>query len=603
MLLALGAGAILALSAAGQPTGSAEHAAHASGTSHAKKCRKKTHRSAKRCRKRPAAPPAAGLALPDDLTPPGPPVLQATDPASPGSGNPRITGIAEPGSTVSIYRNGDCTDLAAVGTAEELGSSGIAVTVPPDSTTSFWANATDAQGRVGSCSSRLTYVEAPVHVEADPALTPGFDPNASDYATRCDGTNPVDVSVDVPHGASVSVDGSTPADGTYSVPVALQSGQEFTFAVTAATYSRTFHVRCLPSDFPTWTFDRLGQPDHELYAFTPGSSTSRWEVLVDQFGVPIWWFHPAVSSSDMKVLPDGNISFAHSNGTGEEIHSLDGALLRTVIFTGSGTDFHDMQQLPNGNLLIMSYRGRQHGDLTACGGSSDTTVFDGVVREIDPSDNVVHEWSSGNFVAPQETPTRWCSNVMPNGDIVHLNSIEPDGDALILSFRHLDAVYKIDRATGDVIWKLGGTTTSKSLTVLDDPYGSYPLGGQHDARVLPDGTITIHDNGTGLAGHPPRTVRYAIDEQAHTATLLESVSDPDVPASMCCGSARRSTDGAWTVNWGGNPVMTEFDAAGDRTFRLTITSGGFSYRGIPVPDGLVTAADLRAGMDAQYPRP
>jgi len=272
-----------------------------------------------------------------------------------------------------------------------------------------------------------------------------------------------------------------------------------------------------------------------------------------------------------------------------------------VLFTGSGTDFHDMQQLPNGNLLIMSYVGRQHGDLSSCGGSNDTTVFDGVVREIDPSDNIVHEWSSGNFVAPDETPARWCPQT--GGDIVHMNSIEPDGNALILSFRHLDAVYKIDRTTGNVIWKLGGVQTPQSLTVLNDPYGSYPLGGQHDARVMPDGTITIHDNGTNLTGHPPRTVHYAIDEQAHTATLLDSVPDPDVPSSPCCGSARRSTDGAWTINWGGNPVMTEFDAAGNRTFRLTITSGGFSYRGIPVPDGLVSASGLRAGMDAQYPRP
>ena len=69
---------------------------------------------------------------------------------------------------------------------------------------------------------------------------------------------------------------------------------------------------------------------------------------------------------------------------------------------------------------------------------------------------------------------------------------------MIASFRHLDAVYKISKSTGKIVWKLGGTTTPKSLTVKDDPR-AYTLGAQHDARLLPDGTLTVFDNRTNLA--------------------------------------------------------------------------------------------------------
>ena len=85
--------------------------------------------------------------------------------------------------------------------------------------------------------------------------------------------------------------------------------------------------------------------------------------------------------------------------------------------------------------------------------------------------------------------------------------------------------------TASVVWKLGGTARPESLTILNDPEfttGS-GFGGQHDARVLDDGSVTIFDNGfhpDTVLRHPPRAVRYAIDAGAGTATLLEQVNDP-----------------------------------------------------------------------------
>src|SRR5205823_12065111 len=96
-------------------------------------------------------------------------------------------------------------------------------------------------------------------------------------------------------------------------------------------------------------------------------------------------------------------------------------------------------------------------------------------------------------------------------DNVHINSVSVDGDGVVFSARQLDAIYRIERATGAIDWKLGGTRTSRSLRVVGDPGGGpTTFGGQHDVQVLPDGTITVYDNGSKLS-RAPRAVRYRID--------------------------------------------------------------------------------------------
>jgi hypothetical protein len=186
-------------------------------------------------------------------------------------------------------------------------------------------------------------------------------------------------------------------------------------------------------------------------------------------------------------------------------------------------------------------------------------------------------------------------------DIAHWNSLEAAGDSVIASFRHFDAVYKIRKETGEIVWKLGGTTTPQSLEVRNEPR-THVLGAQHDARLLDDGTVSVFDNRTNLRHNLPRVARFRINEAAGTATHLGSITDPDVPASLCCGSARLLGNGHWLISWGKDATgntgsIGGYEPDGDRTFLLRFDKG-FSYRAEPVPAGVVTAADLRQAMDA-----
>jgi Ca2+-binding RTX toxin-like protein len=96
----------------------------------------------------------------EDSTPPAVPTIDDTDPNSPSNVNtPSIKGTAAAGSTVRIYTNAVCTTLATSGSATSFASPGLPVTVASNSTTTFYATATDSVGNESACSAAFTYVE------------------------------------------------------------------------------------------------------------------------------------------------------------------------------------------------------------------------------------------------------------------------------------------------------------------------------------------------------------------------------------------------------------------------------------------------------------
>jgi arylsulfotransferase ASST len=362
-----------------------------------------------------------------------------------------------------------------------------------------------------------------------------------------------------------------------------------------------YFVLCLPNDFPTYTFSRYGPASPRFFSVEQTfwiPYEHRYAIILDNHGVPVWWYQ--APARDPRVFPNGNILWFDFSSSRWEIHRLDGTLVRTLNAVGHVADPHDLQFLSNGDHLVGSYVPQSHVDTSAYGGSSDATVVNAELQEVSPAGQLVWDWKSQDHISLAETG-RWWGNAINSGyDIVHWNSIQPAGDSVIASFRHLDAVYKIRKSTGEIVWKLGGTRTPESLEVRNDPRG-YTFGGQHDARLLGDGTLTVFDNRTNLGVKTPRAVRYRIDEQSGTATLVRSITDPDAASSSCCGSARRLANGDWLVAWGWPHGIGGYNTGGARTFRLTYDST-ISYRAEPVP-GAISAQDLREGMRAMAPAP
>lgn len=110
------------------------------------------------------------------VTTPSAPVLTGTTPASPANDNhPRVKGTANAGTTVNLFTAPTCTGATAgTGSAADLAGTGIQVSVPDDSATTFYAQATSANG-ASPCSAGVSYTE--VTPKPDPVVLPAGPPH------------------------------------------------------------------------------------------------------------------------------------------------------------------------------------------------------------------------------------------------------------------------------------------------------------------------------------------------------------------------------------------------------------------------------------------
>jgi hypothetical protein len=437
--------------------------------------------------------------------------------------------------------------------------------------------------------------QATPKIVAKPRLQPKFAPGVSDYASRCRLGHPLRIRV-----------------GGHTRLYRLREGQ----AATVRLARRTYHVRCLPEHFPRWTAERHGNPQAKWYLVTPTLDPhgSHIVAIFDRNGAPVWWMERPGKPHDAKLMPDGNLAWSTftngqyaSHSVPYEEHRLDGTLVRRIAAVGAPTDGHDLEVLPNGNYLTLSYVPRDGVDLSAYGGSKNATVVDAEIQEVTPRGKRVWRWNSKDHIAVDESqpfmksivsgPVKTADGRRAH-DLVHINSVEPDGDSILVSMRQTDSVYKVSLRTGAVEWKLGGTHTPQSLALTNVGDPANVMTGQHDARLLPDGTLTVHDNRT-LSGQHPRAIRFSIDEAARSATLIEEVTDPDTAYSNCCGSARMLPGGDWVMSWGASGLVEELTPTGRRLFALHFGghTGADSYRAIPIMPGQLSLRAMRAGMD------
>src|SRR5438309_9529927 len=77
-------------------------------------------------------------------------------------------------------------------------------------------------------------------------------------------------------------------------------------------------------------------------------------------------------------------------------------------------------------------------------------------------------------------------------------------------------ITKIDRRTGEIIWRLGGR--NNQFAIMNDPLGGFSA--QHSVRVLDNGNLLLYDNGLRHSPLQSRAVDYRLDTDAKTATMV-----------------------------------------------------------------------------------
>ena len=290
------------------------------------------------------------------------------------------------------------------------------------------------------------------------------------------------------------------------------------------------------------------------------------QMLILDGAAQVAFRRTVASASSFRPWPDGRMSYAT---VGQHL-LLDGsfAVIDTVTCVNDvPTDLHDIRLLPNGHYLMLGIESRTM-DLSGvelfppgdAPGSSNAVVRSGVIQELDANEQLVWEWHLADHIDFMEVDPARLNN--PNNvDWSHSNALELDADGnILLSNRHFNSIIKVNRNNGEIMWSLGGASN-------DFDFGGDPgFWGQHDIRRLPNGHITLFDNGLADT-HPCRAVEYALDETAMTATAVWSGSYGGAAWSRAMGSVQRLDNGNTVVGWG---ALTPDNAA----FSILLPDGG-----------------------------
>src|SRR5882724_10659399 len=219
-------------------------------------------------------------------------------------------------------------------------------------------------------------------------------------------------------------------------------------------------------------------------------------------------------------------------------------------------DFHEFRLTPQGTALVVLNR-EKTADLTPFGGPADGKVLENGLQEIDVATGaVVHEWWSLDHVPITDT------DVQPEEDLLdyfHMNSITLDVDGnYLISARHTNTVYKVDRRTGEIIWRLGGR---KSDFRMGD---GATFAWQHDVELESPNTYRMFDNETSRtepAKHS-RVLWIKVDPRTRVATMIRQLEHPDGLAAVVEGGSQRLPNGNTEVSWGSAGRVSEFTADG-----------------------------------------
>ncbi len=268
------------------------------------------------------------------------------------------------------------------------------------------------------------------------------------------------------------------------------------------------------------------------------------------------------------------------HGLGEDL-ILDHSY-RTIatIHAGEGyqADLHEFLITSRDTALITVYQTVQ-ADLTSVGGSINGSVFDSIIQEIDiKTGRLLWEWHALGHVPLSDSYVGKPTAGSPY-DFFHINSIQETADGnLVISARNTWAVYEIERSTGAIAWELGGKESSFKMGT------GTGFEWQHDARLQPDGTLTVFDDAAAPNEESQsRALRLGLDTKTMSATLLSSYTRTPSLLAGSQGSMQVLPNGNVFVGWGDQPNFSEFTPGGELIFDAKFPGGLQSYRAYRYP--------------------
>jgi DNA-binding beta-propeller fold protein YncE len=269
-----------------------------------------------------------------------------------------------------------------------------------------------------------------------------------------------------------------------------------------------------------------------------GNEINRWESLYS----PRLMAYLLENGDLIRCANNNNPVFALTGGSGGriELFNWNGVLLWSYLYSDSiHQQHHDVEYLPNGNILVIAWEYKTVGEAISAGRDPallSSALWPDHIIEIEPigstGANIVWEWHAwdhliqdfdsgkSNFGVVADHPELINLNFSnsSNQDWLHTNSIDynPDLDQILMSVHNFNEIWIIDHSTstaeaashlggnsgrgGDLLYRWGNPRAYKRGTQADQK-----LWGQHDAHwietgLFDAGKIMVFNNGLNRIG-------------------------------------------------------------------------------------------------------
>lgn len=307
------------------------------------------------------------------------------------------------------------------------------------------------------------------------------------------------------------------------------------------------------------------------------------------------WELPEGLGNDCFLLPSGQlltclkdaeaiITFGGYGGVMRLINPDQSVEWEVVYSTEDFVAHHDVEMLPNGNILFLVWERISAEEALEKGFVNDSDIFTEAIIEMNPySQEIIWEWhaidhvvqnndaAKSNFGTLAENPRKININHDPreNGDIMHANALTYDftKDVIYISVNFYSEVWVVDHSTsteeaaditggnfnlgGDLIYRFGNPEA------YDNTAASRLFYNNHFPNLIRDfNSLLIFGNGNDIEQSTVYELQLNLPFQLNSSAdnepeILWSFTHPDLFSDIVSGAVRLKN---------GNTLITEGDA-------------------------------------------
>lgn len=348
----------------------------------------------------------------------------------------------------------------------------------------------------------------------------------------------------------------------------------------------------VPADFPHVNVTNSINPSEDYIYLTSGTLPT-YKVIYNTSGEPVWYRQTYDKWGDFTLQPNGWITMFINdvNGSNEDgfvAFDENFELIKSIsAVNGYSTDEHDFYMFPdNGYILIGNKSTTVDMSQYVEGGMINVTVLESCIQEFTADGQLVYIWRAWDHFDIRDMELD-----SPLGSAIrfpHINAFWEDIDGnILISSRHLSEISKIDRQSGEFIWRLSGIPDSPNndFQFIGDPYNGFR--NQHAIQVSGNNRYTLFDNGNLHIEPRSRAVEYQLDTVAMTATMVwEYKNEIGDGYTNHLGNVQAMSNGNKHINWaygGLYPIASEITPQGEKVFEMWFADEAQCYRSFRHP--------------------